>query len=657
MVQGTGAHFIMEDGSQIHHTRGRSHGGGVTVTGGGTFTMLGGEIHNSLGASTGGGVYILTNGLFIMGDPQSPNTNPQLGPRIHSNRLSGSTALAREGGGVAARGNNAVFRMYGGVIGVYIPFNPVDTTPFIASGANAGFNPRLLTQANLEDNGGNRAARGGGVAIVRGASLFLNGGHVAGNAALRATYAGGGIILTHATSLVEMNGGIVHGNHSAGSGGGVFIQTRANFVMNSGAINANRSRRIRNNGGGGGVVNRGFLTMHTGSYINHNYTPNTGGGVRMRNSGTLTMYGGGINYNHADGGGGVFMARAGSGTVLFVMYGGELNGNISRRSSTQSINTSRNQWRMYGGGVLIDAGTFHIRGDATKSISGNIARTDLTTRGGDGGGIYWFGAGGNLNVIANEGLVIIDGNTAYRHGGGIHIGGSGFNAYMFHITNNHAQAGGGIHSGDASAGHTMSFYRSRVDFNTSDISGAGIHSNAGTVTFENSTLNNNTATLRGGGIYINPTGGRAAHVRLLDSDVSGNRAGLTGGGIMPVGNNSTVVAYNSNINGNSAGYRGGGVFMSNGDITLNGSRLNDNWVDGESASGAILNDSGGGGIFITNGNITLNNTTHDVDGVNVYLRNGDTEVVIVSTYVIDGVTTTIASADINGERFYIDESA
>jgi len=658
MVNGTNAHFIMEEGSRIHHTRGRSSGGGVAVTNNGTFTMLGGSIDNSTpgnGTDRGGGVAVSDRGTFIMGDANNPSTNPEFGPRIHSNYLN-SGAVGATGGGVDVRGAGSTFRMYGGVIGVYVPFTNVDTTPFSLQ----SFNPRLLTQANLTGNGANRAGRGGGASVDRGGRIYLNGGHIAGNTATRATYAGAGLHVRRATSFVTMDGGFIHGNLAPGSGGGVLVD-RGNFIMHSGGINANRSNRFRANGGGGGVVNRGVFIMH-GGQINHNYTVNSGGGMRMRNSGSLIMHGGEINHNSANGGGGVLMARAGGGVVRFDMYGGSINHNVSRVSTTPTStlrnNSATRVWRENGGGVLIDDGTFHIRGNNNKSISYNAARG--TTAGhGSGGGIYWFGSGGNLNVASNEGLVIINGNSADRHGGGIHIGGAGFNAFMFHITNNSAMAGGGIHSGDAANNHTMSFYYCHIDGNISETSGAGIYTNAGIITFENSTLSNNTAAIRGGGIYINPTGSNAAHIRLIDSSVNGNRAGTIGGGIMPVGTNSTVVAYNSNINSNIAGHRGGGIFMLNGNITLNGSRLNENLagVDIDTRIPTTATDSGGGGIFITSGNITLNNTEHTLDGDTIYLydHNGVESVVIVSSYIMSpGSTTTIASVDISGERYYVD---
>ena len=120
--------------------------------------------------------------------------------------------------------------------------------------------------------------------------------------------------------------------------------------------------------------------------------------------------------------------------------------------------------------------------------------------------------------------------------------------------------------------------------------GGGV-ANFGTATLTNCTISGNSAGLRGGGLY---NSGATARATLNDCTVSGNSA-RQGGGIG--GLRGTITLTNCTVSGNSASGAGGGIFNEARGITT----LTKCNVSGNSASGA------GGGMVA--GDATLTNCT------------------------------------------------
>jgi hypothetical protein len=152
------------------------------------------------------------------------------------------------------------------------------------------------------------------------------------------------------------------------------------------------------------------------------------------------------------------------------------------------------------------------------------------------------------------------------------------------IRNGHSAAGvntgGGIEIG---AGGTLRTNSSKITNNTSDDHGGGIHNGGGTVALTSTTVNGNTAALDGGGLSMN--GGTTT---INSGSVTGNNA-MRGGGLFLSGTatiNGTLVGGNS-VSGSADG---GGVFVDSGSTTLTSSRITGNTA----TSGPVSEPDGAG---------------------------------------------------------------
>ena len=303
--------------------------------------------------------------------------------------------------------------------------------------------------------------------------------------------------------------------------------------------------------GRGVTVNSGgILYLYSGKISDNLYTGGSGGGVWINDLGRFMMSGGTISNNTArftaiSSGGGVYATGDSSS---FVLTGGVISGN--------SAST--------GGGVFIDAGSF-VMSDGT--ISNNIARNDLWSGTGRGGGVWISGSGrfvmsdgaisNNIATVSDGGGVIIasssfvmsngtiSNNIAGNTGGGVCLfGSSSFPSHFAMsdgaISNNTALNGGGVHTGDFS-----SFVLS------------------GGVISDNSASSPNTAG-NGGGVFIYGTNSRFV---MADGAISNNvayssRSGYgNGGGAYVYGVGSSFIMFGGKISDNTASNNGGGVWI------------------------------------------------------------------------------------------------
>jgi len=142
-----------------------SYGGGVNVVGG-ALVVSGGTISNNASSWEGGGVYVTGNGTFTM----------------TSGTISGNTAV-NNGGGVSVQ--NGYITISGGTIS--------GNTVTSASGLGGGI---YLASANLTMSGGtisgNRAYNGGGIYTAASGAINMTGGTLSNNVAA----ANGGAIFT-----------------------------------------------------------------------------------------------------------------------------------------------------------------------------------------------------------------------------------------------------------------------------------------------------------------------------------------------------------------------------------------------------------------------------------------------------------------------------
>ena len=156
--------------------------------------------------------------------------------------------------------------------------------------------------------------RGGGLALMNGASVTLNGGEIKSNTASRY---GGAVMFGEAQynnqrSTFTMESGTISGNKvtatsgTDGFGGGIYI-TQGEFILKGGDI-------INNTAGntGGAIHNDDTFTMEGGTLSGNKATNGNGGAINNYN--TITITGGTISGNTATGVGNAICNKGNDGT-------------------------------------------------------------------------------------------------------------------------------------------------------------------------------------------------------------------------------------------------------------------------------------------------------------------------------------------------------
>ena len=229
------------------------HGGGVSVTGGGSLTIESGAVKGNHAEESGGGVYV-AGGTVIMN-----------GGLIDDNYAGHS------GGGVsvnaAATASDVVssFTMNGGTI---------SNNESGQGGAGIYVN---VYQTSLVDNQD--------VPVDRNFAT-LNGGAIKDN---HTATAGGGVYVTNGT--LNLNGAEISGNTAGERGGGMFIAGRSEVTMTDGSVTGNEADKI---GGGLYLNNQAKFTMTDGEFYNNSATSHAddiykAGGTTLKLSGAALM--------------------------------------------------------------------------------------------------------------------------------------------------------------------------------------------------------------------------------------------------------------------------------------------------------------------------------------------------------------------------------
>ena len=295
--------FNMYGGSITGNTA-NSYGGGVYVDGGG-FTMSGGTIGGTKTGETntatygGGGVYAKANfemtggsitgnetnrggGVYVTGKGSFTMSASADGQNIPS--ITGNNAT-ENGGGVYVVGSSSTFKMTGGSIGGTNENDAntadrgggvcVDCSKFTMSASADGQNIPSITGNNATENGG-------GVYVIGSSSTFkMTGGTIGGTDANDANTAtnGGGVCVSKNGSF-EMSGSSCITNNKADSyGGGVNINyASATFTMKGGSITGNNAYKSDyiSTFGGGVCVGSGIFTVSGEVTV----TDNTKGGTK-----------------------------------------------------------------------------------------------------------------------------------------------------------------------------------------------------------------------------------------------------------------------------------------------------------------------------------------------------------------------------------------
>ena len=250
------ANFEMTGGSITGNETNR--GGGVYVTGKGSFTMSASADGQNIPSITGnnatenGGGVCVDCGKFTM----SASADGQNIPSITGNNAT------ENGGGVYVIGSSSTFKMTGGTIG------------------------------GTDANDANTATNGGGVCVSKNGSFEMSGSSCITNN--KADSYGGGVHISYASATFTMKGGSITGNNAYKSdyistfGGGVCVGN-GTFTMTDGSITGNNAAY------GGGVYTVNEFKMSGGSITGNNayksdYISTFGGGVCV-GSGIFTVSG------------------------------------------------------------------------------------------------------------------------------------------------------------------------------------------------------------------------------------------------------------------------------------------------------------------------------------------------------------------------------
>jgi predicted outer membrane repeat protein len=269
-------------------------------------------------------------------------------------------------------------------------------------------------------------------------------------------------------------------------------------------------------------------------------------------------------------------------------------GNVSLTLNNMTV--MNNSATADGGGIVMEntVSTPWTLTVNNSTISNNHA-------GDAGGGIDSDGSG---KIFINSGTTISS-NSSVNQGAGIWLDaiqdGDTFRTASLTVngacvSNNRALSAGGLGGGIGNAGNgAVTIVNSTVSNNFAGATGGGFgDENAqGSLTVQNSTFLNNTAVGNGGGIA---SGGPVTSI--TSSEVDGNSSGGAGGGLFA--NGVTLYVQRSTFANNTAAGNGGGIELeTTGAGLFQGSTVIDSTITGNTA----LNNAGanGGGLAADSG--------------------------------------------------------
>ena len=410
----------------------------VTVNSGGTFHLDGGLLTRK---SNGDGHIISNNGtLNLTGGYVAGGNSSGWGGGVYSNgtvSMTGGVIAANSGnngGGMFVDGGS--FTMDGGIISgnkthAYIgeAGNPNYALGggIFAKNATVTINDGYITNncENGECNQDSYGCHGGGGIATIGGNLTMAGGYVTGN---RSTEAGGGMYVGHynvAGTAFTMTGGTVASNCATDSeGGGIRISGGTNGTIEASGDKVYITNNCTNSdfdwGGGGIFVQRNGHLAITSSLITNNSAGGFGGGVGACPTGKTLIVnedGAAIYGNEASG---EHMSGGGNGKD----YDTELasKSDVFKSSGYKDYFCVRDR---EGAGDYISLVTGLMAGGGAANWKGSCDEKPVAIgRTGYAAAKFLFGLTANPDSEAISSAqaaahVLISGNSAYTHGGGI----------------------------------------------------------------------------------------------------------------------------------------------------------------------------------------------------------------------------------------------
>lgn len=414
----------------------------VKVNSGGTCNLEGGLLTIKNSSSYNGDAHIISNrgtlnlsGGYITGGKDSCWGGGIFSENGTVNMSGGVIAdnYGTNGGGLCVKGGS--FTMIGGVIS--------------GNGTHS---------ANVATGYWDRGL-GGGI-FAQNATVRIEGGYITNNAEYGkcgqdgyGCHGGGGIATTGGS--LTMTGGYVTGNYSQEAGGGMYVGHYnvggTNFSMSGGIVAGNVAQQsegggIRIGGGTNGVINASGGKV----YITNNHTNSTydwgGGGIFVQEKGTLNIYNSLITSNSAGGfGGGVGACPTGETLIVHndgaAIYGNTANGttmsgggngkvyDIEAKNDSNFMYDNRFQdyfcVKAVNDGNYISLITGEMVGGGAANWKGSCdGRKIEISKTGHAAAKYRFGLtaypdSSAISIAQAAAGVVISGNSAHTHGGGI----------------------------------------------------------------------------------------------------------------------------------------------------------------------------------------------------------------------------------------------
>ena len=487
---------------------------------------------------------------------------------------SGGTVIERVGTGrvfvVGEGGDEVIFR--------YLTVRGGNT--FFGAGLYVDQNVTVrVWDSTFEDNVASGGFVDGGAIHVKSLStLDVRRSTFRGNRALGVNAFGGAIYTSGGTLSIQESTFIDNRAIGDGASGGAIYRlggATAPLTITDSEFSRNRSRLA-----GGAVLSGGPATISGTTFSRNTALGGEGWGGALFLSGVtfnraaVTITGGGILFNAANSGGGLYVLSNADVTLT----DGNLRGN-------QAVGDDPGQG---GGGAYVD-GAGAYRG--TLAISGGeLFNNRAVGTNGMGGGILNVGG-----VVTLTGGAVLDRNRAATAGGGIAV----------------TNPDGGTGAGVVADGATVS--GNRVAGAPGDGGGLWASNLGVALDLDNSTFADNDVRGSGGGLWV---GGEASleadNLIVRDNVARGDAADQGGGGLAVDGAGSAVVRLSTVVGNRAIGSlgTGGGVHVKDGAVQTDGTTLAQNY--GNRGGGGAAAVAGGtfqtlvptGGVNSIQGNTT-----------------------------------------------------
>ena len=382
-----------------------------------------------------------------------------------------------------------------------------------------------------------RSGFSGLVDVAEGASL-----EISGKVSLCGSYSKGAIVSSRGSVVLSGEAVVCHGALTSDNTGAINLTgSKATLTMLGGTVKQCEVRSVYS--GAVRVANGARMTMKGGVICGNSLVLGVGNGYHLTSSGVMLM-----------------------GNASFDMSGGCIEGNSGYRGSAvmaygyDSGENQRARFEMTGGQIagnkssqierIFDpSGAVHIEGNAEFAMKGGEIRNNAVSANGKGGGVCVVDPGAQ----GGEEL-----NTAFTMQGGS-------------ISGNSASAGGGVYT----YSDHVTLSSGKIEGNTAWKMGGGVYSEGNelygysTLRIENARVVENHASKQGGGMWFCPTGD--AKVYVQDGGlIARNTADEAGDDVVFTG--SDGAKYKLTLSDRAPGggkvlwYRDGGLFNPDGTI-------------------------------------------------------------------------------------------